>query len=195
AIAGNPATWVGRPYSTPMTVTIGLLGDVMLGRGVAESLARVSPEALWSEELSSVCASCDAVICNLECCVSSRGARTRKIPGKPFFFRAPPAATAALTAANVSAASLANNHALDYGAEALCDTLEHLSAAGIVTAGAGSDVERAQRGVLFAAGDLRIGLLPVTDHPVAYAAGADALGVAWADLRRGLPDWLRAELE
>ena len=47
------------------TVTIGLLGDVMLGRSVAESLADVPPETSWSGELSSLYASCDAVICNL----------------------------------------------------------------------------------------------------------------------------------
>jgi poly-gamma-glutamate capsule biosynthesis protein CapA/YwtB (metallophosphatase superfamily) len=178
-----------------VTVTIGLLGDVMLGRRVAERLAEVAPETLWSEELAAVCASCDAVICNLECCVSTRGARTRRIRGKPFFFRAPPTATAVLTAARVCAASLANNHVLDYGDAALCDTLKHVSAAGIATAGAGANIDRARRGALVSAGKLRVGLLAMTDHPVAYAAEPDAPGVAWADLRQGLPDWLRAELE
>ncbi len=60
--------------------------------------------------MRSLCASLDLVICNLECCVSKRGERTRRIPGKRFFFRAPPSAVAALQAIDVRAVSLANNH-------------------------------------------------------------------------------------
>ena len=177
-----------------MSATLGLLGDVMLGRGVARRLAKVAPERLWSEELAALCAGCDGVVCNLECCVSERGTRTRRIPGKPFFFRAPPAAVGALAALGVRAVSLANNHALDYEAEALGDTLAHLSAAGIAAAGAGPDTDRARRGVVIAAAQLRVGLLAVTDHPVQYAARDDAPGVAWADLSAGAPNWVRAEL-
>jgi poly-gamma-glutamate capsule biosynthesis protein CapA/YwtB (metallophosphatase superfamily) len=175
--------------------TIGLLGDVMLGRTVAERIAAGRPEAVWSEELVAVLAACDVVICNLECCVSARGAPTARIPGKPFFFRAPPSAIAALRAAGVRGVSLANNHALDYETEALLDTLELLSDAGIAAAGAGPEAERARRGMAVRAGDARIGVVAVTDHPAAYAAGSDKPGVAWADLRHGLPAWLLAELE
>jgi hypothetical protein len=45
-----------------------------------------------------------------------------------------------------------------------------------------------------AAGDLRVGLLAVTEHPRAYAATDDSPGVAWADLDARLPDWVDAEL-
>ena len=177
-----------------MSATVGLLGDVMLGRSVGRRLAEVPPERLWSEELAALCAACDAVVCNLECCVSTLGTPTRRIPGKPFFFRAPPAAIGALAAAGVRAVSLANNHALDYEAEALVDTLARLAAAGIVAVGAGRDAERARRGAVLAVGELRIALLAVTDHPVEYAAGRDAPGVAWADLRTGIPEWIGTEL-
>ena len=110
----------------------------MLGRGVAQRLEQVEPRRLWSEELIELCAECDAVVCNLECCVSDRGAETDRVAGKPFFFRAPPAATGALTAIGVRGVSLANNHALDYETEALEDTLAHVTAAGLETAGAGA---------------------------------------------------------
>jgi poly-gamma-glutamate capsule biosynthesis protein CapA/YwtB (metallophosphatase superfamily) len=101
----------------------------MLGRLVAERVD-AGPEQVWSDELAKLCRSCDALVCNLECCISGRGSRTTRIPQKPFFFRAPPAAVEALAAVGTSAASLANNHALDYEAVALGDTLEHLAAAG-----------------------------------------------------------------
>ena len=174
--------------------TVGLLGDVMLGRSVARRLTKAPAQRVWSEELAALCATCDAVICNLECCISQRGARTARIPGKPFFFRAPLTAVEALTAAGVSCVSLANNHALDYETEALADTLEQLSAAGVMAVGAGPDSDRARRGAVIAAGELRIGLLAVTDHPMEYSAGPRSPGVAWADLRAGLPDWIGGEL-
>jgi poly-gamma-glutamate capsule biosynthesis protein CapA/YwtB (metallophosphatase superfamily) len=174
--------------------TIGLLGDVMLGRGVAHQLTEVPPERVWSDELRELCAACDAVVCNLECCISERGGPTERIPGKPFFFRAPPVAVDALRSIGVAAVSLANNHALDFEEDALADTLEHLAAAGIAAAGAGPDEKHARRGAVFAAGDLKVGLLAVTDHPAEYAAGAERPGVAFADLRAGLADWIPAEL-
>jgi poly-gamma-glutamate capsule biosynthesis protein CapA/YwtB (metallophosphatase superfamily) len=184
-----------RPDSAaPGEPTIGLLGDVMLGRTVAERLAQGPPERVWSDELAELCGACDALLCNLECCISARGQPTARIPDKPFFFRAPPAAIEALQAVGTSAVSLANNHALDYERVALCDTFDHLAAAGIAVAGAGSDVERARRGVVVAAGELRVGLLAMTDHPAQYAATPESPGVAFADLRVELPGWVGAEL-
>jgi poly-gamma-glutamate synthesis protein (capsule biosynthesis protein) len=121
--------------------------------------------------------------------------RTARIPGKPFFFRAPPAAVDSLTAIGACAVSLANNHALDYEAEALAETRAHLDGAGIAVAGAGHDERAARRGAVIGIGELRVGLLGVTDHPREYAADDRGPGVAWADLRRGMPEWVIDELE
>jgi hypothetical protein len=52
-----------------VSATIGLLGDVMLGRGVARRLTEVSPPLVWSQELRAVGSGCDAVVCNHECCL------------------------------------------------------------------------------------------------------------------------------
>jgi poly-gamma-glutamate synthesis protein (capsule biosynthesis protein) len=166
----------------------------MLGREVAARLAEQPAEAVWSDEVKHLCVACDAVVCNLECCVSGRGSPTTRIPRKPFFFRAPPSATDALRAIGVSAVSLANNHALDFEAAALLDTLDHLATASIAAAGAGRNVERARLGTIRPAGGLRLGLLAATDHPEAYGAGEVSPGVAFADLSAGLPDWMAAEL-
>jgi poly-gamma-glutamate capsule biosynthesis protein CapA/YwtB (metallophosphatase superfamily) len=173
--------------------TIGLLGDVMLGRSVGEALdARLAhaPGDVWSDELRSLCASLDLVVCNLECCLSDRGRPTTRIRGKPFFFRGPPRAVESLKAIGAHAVSLANNHALDYETDALADTLEHLAVAGIAAAGAGPDPERAREPALLEAGTERVGLVCVSDHPREYAATADALGIAHADLGRRTPGWL-----
>lgn len=174
--------------------TIGLLGDVMLGRAVGERLAAGQVERVWSEEVLRLARACDLVVLNLECCLSERGEPTRRVPGKPFFFRAPPRAAGALTALGNVAAGLANNHALDYGQDALLDTMEILREAGIPFAGAGAEVEGARQGTVALAAGRRIGLLALSDHPVEFAAGPDSAGIAHADLRRGVPGWVAAEL-
>jgi poly-gamma-glutamate synthesis protein (capsule biosynthesis protein) len=86
--------------------------------------------------------------------------------------------------------TLANNHALDYGPDALLDTLHRLHEAGIATVGAGRDETTARMPAILDAGGLRVGMVAVTDHPGDYAAGPDRPGVAYADLRHGAPGWL-----
>jgi poly-gamma-glutamate synthesis protein (capsule biosynthesis protein) len=161
-------------------VRVALAGDTMLGRRVAERLEHVEPERLVADEVAAVTREADAVVLNLECCISERGSPWPD-PAKPFFFRAPPQAVGLLRHLGVSCVSLANNHALDFGAEALLDTLEHLEAAGIAWAGAGADLEAARR-------PARVGSLAVvafSDHPADYAAGPGRPGIAldgpWAD--------------
>jgi poly-gamma-glutamate capsule biosynthesis protein CapA/YwtB (metallophosphatase superfamily) len=172
-----------------MTVTVALAGDTMLGRGVARALATAPPEALVAPEVRAAIGQADLVVLNLECCISDRG-RPWDAPGKPFFFRAPLRAVELLALLGTDCVTLANNHALDYGVEALADTLNLLAAAGIATVGAGTDLEQARRPTILATGGLRVAVLGVTDHPPDFAAGPDRPGVAFADLGRRVPDWL-----
>jgi poly-gamma-glutamate capsule biosynthesis protein CapA/YwtB (metallophosphatase superfamily) len=177
-----------------VTPTIALLGDVMLGRLVGERIADQPAEEVWAPEVRELCGSCDLVICNLECCISSRGEPTARVRDKPFFFRGPPEAVLSLHAIGVRAVGLANNHALDYEAEALIETLELLAQAGIAVAGSGRDESEARRGAIVEAGGRRLGLVAVSDHPREFAAGPDSPGIAYANVRRGVPDWLADEL-
>jgi hypothetical protein len=89
----------------------------------------------------------------------------------------------------VDCVTLANNHALDYGHEALLDTFAHLEAAGVRWVGAGA-TEAAARAPQTVGG---VKVVAATDHPAGFAAGPDSPGVAYADLERGLPEWLRRE--
>ena len=175
-------------YSKP--VTLALLGDTMLGRGVGERIARgVAPAKLVSEEVVAVIAGADLRLLNLECCISSRGAPWPAV-GKPFFFRAPPAATSVLRHLGVDVVTLANNHALDFGFDALADTFEALDRAGIQWVGAGETVARAREPAVVERAGARIGVIGVADHPADFAAAADRPGTAYADLGRGTPGWL-----
>jgi poly-gamma-glutamate capsule biosynthesis protein CapA/YwtB (metallophosphatase superfamily) len=169
-------------------VKLAVAGDTMLGRGVAERLETVSPDALVAPELVEIIREADLFVLNLECCISARGTRA---PGAVFHFRAPPWATQVLVELGVDCVTLANNHALDFGPDALVDTLAHLDAAGIRAVGAGTDVERARAPVVLEANGFRLAVVAVTDHPRAYAAERDRPGVAYAPLERGqLPEWL-----
>jgi len=60
------------------------------GRG-ASALAEAPAAALVAPRLVEMLQAADLVVANLECCISRRGARW-PAAGKPFFFRAPPAA-------------------------------------------------------------------------------------------------------
>jgi poly-gamma-glutamate capsule biosynthesis protein CapA/YwtB (metallophosphatase superfamily) len=171
-------------------VRLALAGDTMLGRGVAERLETAPAESLFAPEVVAAVGEADLCILNLECCISARGEPT---PGRVFHFRAPPWATQALTHLGVDCVTLANNHALDFGEDALLDTLAHLDAAGIRVVGAGSDVERARAPCVLEHDGIRLGVVACSDHPAEYGAGEDRPGIAYADLPDGVPEWL-AEL-
>jgi len=173
-----------------MTIRLALAGDTMLGRGVAEKLATAPPGSLFAPEIVRIAHEADLFVLNLECCISERG-EPWPAPGKPFFFRAPPAAVEALAVLGVNCVSLANNHALDFGEEALLDTLDHLDRAGIASVGAGHDVAQARAPAILESGGFRLGVLGVCDHPADFAAGPGKPGVAYADLKE-VPEWLPA---
>ncbi|MFG1706259.1 CapA family protein [Nonomuraea sp. M3C6] len=173
-----------------MTATLALAGDTMLGRGVADLLTVSSdPAAYLSDGVRAHLADADVVLVNLECCLSDRGSPW-PTPGKLFHFRAPPQAADLLAELGVSCVTLANNHALDYGYDALLDTRAHLEHLGILTVGAGADRAQAREPIMLVVGGLRIAVIALTDHPADYAALPDRPGVAYADLPGGVPSWV-----
>lgn len=157
---------------------LALAGDTMLGRGVADRLDRDPNHQLFAPEVVDAINEADLFVLNLECCISARGEPT---PGRAFNFRAPPWAAEALARLGVDCVTLANNHALDFGEDALLDTLAHLDAAGIRVVGAGTDLERAWAPVVLDG----LTVVAFTDHPREYAATQTRPGVAF-----GVPDSL-----
>ncbi len=174
---------------TRSEVKIALAGDTMLGRGVAEALDSSPPQGLVADEIVAVAREADLFLLNLECCISDRG-EAWPDPAKPFFFRAPPAAVELLSHLGVDCVTLANNHALDFGREALLDTLDRLRAAGIATVGAGRAEGEARAPALLGGGSRRLAVFGVADHAREYAAGPDLPGIAYAPLDGALPQWL-----
>jgi poly-gamma-glutamate capsule biosynthesis protein CapA/YwtB (metallophosphatase superfamily) len=151
--------------------TLALTGDVMLGRGVNETLPDVRPEEPWGDVLP-LLLSADLRIINLECAITEHKRPWSRTP-KVFHFRADPLAIEVLRAAGVDACSLANNHTLDFEEKGLLDTLEHLEEAGIRYAGAGRNLEEAARPALLKGG---VALVAFTDNEPPFASGPDKPG-------------------
>ncbi len=151
--------------------TLALTGDVMLGRGVNETLRAAPPDEPWGDVLP-LLRSADLRIINLECAITEHERPWSRTP-KVFHFRADPLAIDVLRAARVDACSLANNHTLDFEEHGLLDTLAHLEAAGIRYAGAGRNPEEAARPVLLEEG---VALVAFTDNEQLFSAGPDKPG-------------------
>ncbi len=155
-------------------VTVALVGDVMLGRGVNEALREARPEQPWGDALP-VLEETDLRVVNLECAVTEHRRQWTRTP-KVFHFRADPPSIEVLRAARIDACSLANNHTLDFEERGLLDTLAHLGTAGIRYAGAGRNREEAERPALLASGGERVALVAFTDNEPPFAAGPDKPG-------------------
>ena len=93
-------------------LTLALIGDVMLGRGVDAALKSMRPQDMWGDVLPHLLQA-DLRIANLECALT-RHAQPWTRSCKLFHFRADPGAVRFLQAARIDACSLANNHILDF---------------------------------------------------------------------------------
>jgi poly-gamma-glutamate synthesis protein (capsule biosynthesis protein) len=157
---------------------IALAGDVMLGRLVDESIIRnpaSSPAAIWGDVLPVMLAA-DRRLINLECVISARGRPWHPFT-KAFHFRAHPRAIEFLQAARIDCVTLANNHVLDYGSDALLDCLGLLDRAGIARCGAGSNLNEASAPVWLHSPQGRLAVVAVTDNEPDWEAGPEKPGV------------------
>lgn len=107
-------------FSPVEPMQIALTGDVMLGRLVDQYVIRnraFLPATMWGDVLP-VMLSADQRLVNIECVISRRGTPWQPAT-KSSHFRAHPRAIQVLQAAEIGFVSLANNHILDYGPEAM----------------------------------------------------------------------------
>ncbi|WP_455246111.1 CapA family protein [Petrachloros mirabilis] len=161
-----------------MKVKIALTGDVMLGRLVDQYVIEnrsVRPEALWGNVLP-IMSAADFRFINLECVISAQGEPWHPAT-KAFHFRAGLRAVEFLQAARIDGVTLANNHVLDYGSEALQECLKLLDRAGIKHTGAGATVEEALLPALFGDSNLRVAVVALTDNEPEWEASGTKPGV------------------
>jgi poly-gamma-glutamate capsule biosynthesis protein CapA/YwtB (metallophosphatase superfamily) len=158
------------------SVTLALVGDVMLGRVVNRMIAEHGSAYPWGDVLPAV-RGADGFLINLECALTDHTERWSDGGHKPFYFRANPRVVETLQVAGVDFASLANNHAADFGMHGLLDMVHRLDEAGIAHAGAGADLAAARMPAFLTADTLRVGVVAFADHPAAWAAGRTAPGI------------------
>src|SRR5262245_9894410 len=131
------------PEPTPkQPVTIAFAGDVHF-EGVLRD--RLADPATALAPVTGTLAAADLAIVNLETSVGEGG---RPEPGKRFTFQAPATALTALADAGVDVATMANNHALDFGRDALdFDAIDAAAQADppLTVVGVGRDVAEAFR--------------------------------------------------
>ena len=175
---------IGVPdIKDPNFITIVFAGDVMLGRGVRNSVIKNfnnDYSALFgkSKELSELLKKSDIVFANLEGTASDQGIDQKNL----YSFRMDPAVIPALRGAGISILSMANNHIADWGRLAYIDTLSRLKENEILYTGGGNNKTEAETPAVIEKYGMKIGFLGFSDKGPDYmAADADKAGVLLAN--------------
>ncbi len=152
-----------------------MTGDVMLGRLVNSVLTKNAYTYVWGDTID-IIRNNDLSLINLECVVSSKGAKWTKT-FKMFHFRANPGAIKVLEKASIDYVSLANNHTIDYGEEALQEMLELLDSSRVRHCGAGMNLKEATDCTILNVGSKKVAVLSLTDNQPEWEASPTSPGI------------------
>lgn len=144
-------------------VTLAVAGDTVLGFNLQdhfdEQLLLGNPRKdlyeLYFRGVRSVLGKADLALVNLECPFTERGEKL----AKNFNFRAREEMVAILRRGGVAAVSVANNHAMDFGADGMNDTRRVLDDAGIGHFGTGDTLAEARQPLIIERRGMRLGFL------------------------------------
>ena len=156
-------------------VTLAAFGDANFGDGVATVMD--ARGALWPwRGVAPTLRRADIAFGNLECAISLRGVA---VP-KAFNFRGRPKRLAqVIRFAGLDVLNLANNHAGDFGALALLDTVRAVRAGGVQPVGAGATLAAARRPRVVTRLGLRVGFVGFSDiGPALFFAGPGRPGTS-----------------
>ena len=172
------------PSAYPLTVdgpepgavtTLRVVGDIMLGRGVAQAHDAGDPVAPL-RPLAGHLAGADLTVGNLESTLSTAGPPQQGGDS----FAVPPTVPAALAGLGLDAVSLANNHTGDFGTAALLETVAGFRGTGLRAFGAGADRAAASEPVVLTRHGVRFGFVgfnAIGETPQAAAGTPGALSV------------------
>ena len=184
------------------TIRLVAVGDVNIDRTQREIILSTGDFVYPFARVKHIFDAADYTIANLESSLGDVGAPA----DKRYTFQSPPEAAQSLALGGVDLVSLANNHALDYGPEALLQGIDLLDAAGVAAVGGGANDAAAHAPHVADVNGLRVGFLGYVHVPVeavtnfdtqTWTATADAPGLAWADPARVAADVaaLRSEVD
>lgn len=169
-----------KPAELAQTVSLIIVGDVMLSRAVAGKMIKHGADYPFLK-ISEFLNGGDIAFGNLETPI------TAGAPVKPYemFFRAEPEAGGALRRAGFDVLSLANNHTPNFGKRGLLDTFDNLTQNEIKYVGAGKNSDEANQPVYLTAKNLTFAFLAYNDPgvvPATYEATAERAGTAFMRL-------------
>ncbi|MFF7456923.1 CapA family protein [Kitasatospora sp. NPDC008115] len=120
------------------SITVAFAGDVHF-EGRTEARLAVRPPETALGPIAKTLSAADLAVLNLETAITERGAAEPKT----YTFRTSPKALTALKDSGVDVVSLANNHAVDFGADGLADTLAAKASSPVPVVGFGRNSEEA----------------------------------------------------
>jgi poly-gamma-glutamate synthesis protein (capsule biosynthesis protein) len=173
------------------TLTIIAVGDLLFDLSPRTLIAKQGGAAPLAK-VADLLKDADITIGNLEGPLSTKGT---KVAGKPdnLIFEAPPQAVESLTTAGVDIVALANNHAMDYGAPAMQETLEVLARAGVAYAGGGMNKADAWKPAIVEREGKKVAFLSFTQRiPSYFLPTATSAGVASGKDMRAVTAAIRA---
>ncbi len=154
------------------TVTIGFMGDIMIGRMVNEIIPIKGYVYPWGNTLP-LLQHADLRIINLETTLTTHEEKNPKV----FNFKAFPDRVKTLQAPHIDVTNLANNHTLDFKDPGLIETIATLDSAGIKHSGAGINAREAQKPLIITKNNLKIGIISYTDNEPTWKAGDRKPGI------------------
>ena len=164
----------------PQPVRLLFSGDIYLSDHVLNAYDRAGDiSGVLDDGYRSLIGEADYFAANQEFPFSSRG---QQAPDKQYTFRLPESRVSLMNEIGVDLVTLANNHALDFGTDALLDTVSTLDQAGILHVGAGADSEAARQPAIVDVNGVRVGFIGASRViPVAsWTAGASSPGMLTA---------------
>ena len=135
---------------------LAFVGDMLFTENTLSRYHQQGISSMFSEELLSAMTDADLFMVNEEFPFSTRGEAAED---KQFTFRVDPSYVRIFQEIGVDVATVANNHALDFGVNAFTDSLDTLDQAGIARVGGGRTLSEAKAPVIRTVGDSTVGIL------------------------------------
>ncbi len=193
SLIGEPSLGEGLAALAPLmqkagedkVIHLAAVGDINLDRSLGAMLAKgdlAYPFADVAEQLRAA----DITVGNVESALGDTGEPEQK----RYPFRAPPEAATALALAGFDLVSLANNHGMDYGKEALMQAIDLLEGQNVATTGAGANSAAARAPKIMELNGLRTAFFGYVNVPAEASTGFDTAdwtateeepGIAWAE--------------
>ncbi|MEQ8190554.1 MAG: CapA family protein [Candidatus Eremiobacterota bacterium] len=169
--------------SNEKTFTMTFVGDILLDKNY------LPDEVYPFKYVEEILQKSDITAGNLECPVSMRGyPNPAKNPasvaaGREYIFRASPKMAESLSRAGFDVLSLANNHSMDYGTQALLDTVDFIHSFNGGATGAGKNISDARCPYYIQIQDTLVAFLAYSEIvPYSYGATEYSPGIAVASM-------------